>query len=122
MADPTCAADEHRNDSTVAIPDPQAGQRAAEIFRALGDANRLRMLTMLMQREMCVTEIADALQDNLPTVSQRLKLLRSERLVRSRREGKHVYYALADRHISELIANALEHAAEAGADQAASHA
>lgn len=70
------------------------------------------MLTMLTQRELCVTEIAEALNDNLSAVSQRLKLLRSERIVKQRREGKHVYYSLADAHVVELMTNALAHARE----------
>ena len=63
-----------------------------------------------MHGEMCVTEIAEMLDDNLSAVSQRLKLLRSERIVNHRREGKHVLYWLEDDHISNLVANALAHA------------
>jgi ArsR family transcriptional regulator len=65
-----------------------------------------------MHGEMCVTEIADALGDNLSAVSQRLKLLRGERIVTYRREGKHIYYSLDDNHIAELVNNAIAHAAE----------
>lgn len=72
----------------------------------------MQVLSLLAGREMCVSEIAAALGDNLPAVSQRLKLLRSERIVTQRREGKHIYYALADRHVADLIANGLAHAAE----------
>jgi ArsR family transcriptional regulator len=87
-------------------------ERAAAIFSALGDRGRLQVLTLLAEREYCVTELAAAVQDNLPAVSQRLKLLKSERIVRQRREGKHVFYRLADQHIAELIANGLAHARE----------
>ena len=89
-----------------------ACQRAAGLFRALGDPSRMQVLALLASREMCVSEIAAALDDSLPAVSQRLKLLRSERIVTQRREGKHMYYALADQHIAELIANGLAHASE----------
>ncbi len=86
--------------------------RAAGIFRALGDTSRLELLALLAEGDLCVTEIADRLGDNLSAVSQRLRLLRSERIVKQRREGKHIYYSLADEHVTELIANALAHAEE----------
>ena len=86
--------------------------RAAGIFRALGDLSRLRLLSLLAQREMCVTELTDCLKDNLPAISQRLKLLRAERIVVTRRQGKHIYYRLADSHIAHLIADGLAHGEE----------
>jgi ArsR family transcriptional regulator len=92
--------------------DRLACEKAAGIFRALGDSARLQMLALLAQGDLCVTEIADRLDDNLSAVSQRLKLLRAERIVKHRRAGKHIYYSLADRHVAELISNALEHAEE----------
>jgi DNA-binding transcriptional ArsR family regulator len=92
--------------------DEQSCRLAAGIFRALGDPARMQLLTLLARQELCVSEIASALQDSLPAVSQRLKLLRSERIVTQRREGKHIYYALADQHIAELIANGIAHASE----------
>ncbi len=101
--------------ATSAYPEPAnllVCDRTANIFRALGDVNRLRLLSLLAQREMCVTELTLALHDNLPAISQRLKLLRSERLVSTRRQGKHVFYRLADAHIAELIANGLAHGEE----------
>ncbi len=67
---------------------------------------------MLARKSMCVTELADALGENVSTVSQRLKLLRSERIAKSHRDGKHIYYALADQHIAELVMNGFEHASE----------
>jgi ArsR family transcriptional regulator len=87
-------------------------ERAASIFRALGDVNRLRLLTVLAKQELCVSDLTGVLNDNLPAVSQRLKLLRAERLVRTRRQGKHIFYSLADSHIAELIANGLAHGEE----------
>lgn len=91
---------------------PSTYQEASSIFRALGDEGRLKTLILISQQERCVTEIAEALGENLAAVSQRLKLLRSERIVISRRDGKHIYYSLADHHIVDLIANGLAHAQE----------
>jgi ArsR family transcriptional regulator len=81
-------------------------------FRAMGDASRLQLLALLAKREMCVTELTGRLSDNLPAISQRLKLLRAERLVSTRRQGKHIYYSLADNHIASLIENGLAHGSE----------
>jgi len=86
----------------------QTGCRsAADLFRALGDIARLRTLMILTHQEMCVTDLATSLGEGLSTVSQRLRLLRSERLVAQRRVGKHVYYALADQKIAGLIQSAI---------------
>jgi DNA-binding transcriptional ArsR family regulator len=88
-------------------------ERAARIFRAVGDIERLRLLTFLTHGEACVTELAVAMDAELPTISQRLRVLRIEGLIVRRREGKHIYYALTDEHIVALILNALGHASEA---------
>lgn len=108
-----CLGEPH--DSAVSMPKPAEEKtctRAAGIFRALGDLSRLRLLSLLAKREMCVTELTECLQDNLPAISQRLKLLRSERIVATRRQGKHIFYRLADRHVAQLIANGLAHGEE----------
>jgi hypothetical protein len=78
----------------------------------MGDAPRLRLLVLLEHGERCVTEIVTAVHEKFSTVSQRLRLLRTEGLVTRRREGTHLYYALADRHVADLINNALAHAEE----------
>ncbi len=85
-------------------------EKAARIFRALGDPSRLRLLTILTQGEACVSELAD--QEQLSTVSQRLRTLRAENLVSRRRSGKHLIYSLADAHVVEMVVNALAHAGE----------
>jgi len=96
-------------------PDEDVCARAAGIFRALGDRGRLQVLALLAQMEMCVTEIALSLDEQMTTVSQRLKLLKSERLVQKRREGKHLFYSLTDKHVSRLVCNAIDHAQEVNA-------
>jgi ArsR family transcriptional regulator len=84
----------------------------------MGDGPRLRILDLLKRRELCVTEIVAAVGEKFTTVSQRLKLLRSEGLIVRRREGKHIFYALSDRHVVDLILNALAHATELDAEPA----
>lgn len=82
------------------------------MLRALGDEPRLRLLELLSQGESCVTEIAAQSGEGMSTISQRLRLLRGEGLVVGRREGKHVYYSLADGHVGDLIQSVLSHAEE----------
>ncbi len=86
--------------------------RASRIFRALGDPSRLRLLALLARGEACVGEVAEAEKEEISTISQRLRILRSEGLVSRRRQGKHIVYGLADQHVADLIYNALAHACE----------
>jgi ArsR family transcriptional regulator len=85
----------------------------AETFRALGDPTRVRILDSLSKAELCVCDIAALLGLSESAVSHQLRLLRSLRLVRSRRAGRLVFYALDDDHITRLLAQGLEHVAEA---------
>lgn len=92
-----------------------AFERAASLFRVAGDVARLRLLARLAlaDGEWCVTELAEAAGVGLSTVSQQLRVLRAERIVARRRDGKHIYYRLADAHVRDLVTTALEHAGEA---------
>ena len=107
---PSCSTGDHHH--LPADVDDATCQRAAAIFRALGDPQRLRLLIMLEAQECCVSELANVLDEPLPAISQRLRILKSERIVGSRREGKHVFYSLADGHISRLVTNGVMHAME----------
>lgn len=113
---PTCKVGDHKK-AKKAIP-PACLDRAAQLFRAMGDGPRLRILEMLGKGEMCVTEIVAAANEKFSTVSQRLRVLRTEGLIVRRRQGNHLIYALADRHVADLIHNALEHALELDAGPA----
>ena len=108
---PACDPDDHAAHPSGAL-DEEALVRAAGFFRAAGDVSRLRILARLADGERCVTELAQAAHAPLPTVSQQLRLLRAEGLVKRRRVAKHVYYAVADAHIADLVRNALAHASE----------
>jgi DNA-binding transcriptional ArsR family regulator len=110
--DPTCKPEEHAGARRELQVTEVALQRASRIFRALGDPSRLRLLALLAKGEACVTEVAAAGQEEISTVSQRLRVLRSEGLVSRRRQGKHILYGLADQHVVDLVFNALEHASE----------
>jgi ArsR family transcriptional regulator len=78
----------------------------------MGDGPRLRILHLLAGGEVCVGQIVSAVGEKFSTVSQRLRVLRTEGLVVRRRDKSHVYYALADNHVTGLVSNALAHAGE----------
>jgi DNA-binding transcriptional ArsR family regulator len=84
----------------------------AETFRALADSTRARIVHLLANRALCVSDLAQLVGVSEPAVSQHLRLLRSLRIVRGRREGKMVFYTLQDAHVRALLAMALSHRAE----------
>ena len=84
----------------------------ADVFKVLGDPTRLRILRVLMNQEVCVRDIADELGMGQSAVSHQLRILRDARLVQFRRDGKTVYYSLADAHVFTLLDVGLEHVAE----------
>lgn len=84
----------------------------ADTFRLLGDPTRVRILSALSASELCVCDLAALLGASSSAVSHQLRLLRTARLVRYRREGKMVYYALDDEHIRALLAEGTRHVAE----------
>lgn len=81
----------------------------SELFRALSDETRTKILYLLARQELCVCDLAHLLDMTLPAVSHHLRLLRTMRLVRSRRAGKQVFYTLDDDHVLSLIEVAREH-------------
>lgn len=85
---------------------------AANMFKALADPARLQTLIILSDGERNVGELAEIEGDKVGTVSARLKVLLQARLVRRRREGKTVIYAIVDAHVLSLVRNAIEHACE----------
>jgi ArsR family transcriptional regulator len=89
---------------------PEALERAAALFSAMGDAARLRLLELLLAGECCVGELVTATSEKFSTVSQRLRVLRGQGLITRRRDKTHLYYALSDRHVADLVRTALAHA------------
>jgi ArsR family transcriptional regulator, lead/cadmium/zinc/bismuth-responsive transcriptional repressor len=110
---PKCRAEDHPHDGPPSgVVREESLRQAADFFEAMGDAARLRLLLLLGEGERCVTELVAAVGEKFSTVSQRLRILRERRLVVRRRKGTHVFYALADGHVADLIKNALAHADE----------
>ena len=81
----------------------------AELFAMLGEPTRLNIVNQLIQRELCVHELAESLKMSVSAVSHQLRLLKATRIVKFRKQGKHVYYRLDDDHIKEMILIAREH-------------
>ena len=81
----------------------------AESFKALADPTRLKILAILFTGELCVGDIADHLEVSQSAVSHQLRLLRSLDIVRYRKEGREVYYTLADDHVRDILMRTFEH-------------
>jgi len=86
-----------------------AASGLAEIFNLLGDRTRIRILHALTLGELCVCDISSVLNVSPSAISHQLRLLRTAKLVKARKEGKNVFYSLDDAHVHSLIAQGLEH-------------
>jgi ArsR family transcriptional regulator, lead/cadmium/zinc/bismuth-responsive transcriptional repressor len=99
--------------STISVrTDPAVVQALADMFRILGDPTRVRIVDALTDGELCVHEIAEHIGISESAVSHQLRLMRGLRIVRGRREGRCVYYALDDQHVLSLFQQGLRHVAE----------
>ena len=97
---------------TAKMPDEDELYDLAEIFKVFGDSTRIKILYVLFESEMCVCDIAQLLNMNQSAISHQLKILKQSRLVKSRREGKAVFYSQADGHVRTIINQGLEHIEE----------
>lgn len=84
----------------------------SELFRVLSDETRTKIVYLLSHKELCVCDLAELLEMNLPAISHHLRILKALRLVKYRRKGKMVFYSLDDQHIVNLIREAQEHFTE----------
>ena len=91
------------------IPDEQQLLDLSEFFKVFGDSTRIKILYVLSQSEMCVCDIATLLQMGQSAISHQLRVLKQMRLVSFRREGKTVFYSLADSHIQTILDQGMEH-------------
>ncbi len=94
------------------MPDEETLSRLAELFKVFGDGTRIRILYVLFESEVCVCDIARLLGMTQSAVSHQLRILKQARLIRSRRDGKTVFYALADDHVATLLRQGTEHIGE----------
>lgn len=94
------------------IPDEQTLKQIADLFKAFGDPTRVHILSLLAERELCVTEIAQAVDISQSAISHQLRILKQMHLIKYRREGKNLLYSLADDHVLTILQTGLEHVLE----------
>ena len=112
-----CCEEEHVHDGAVEkvraqLPPDEQLYDLAELFKIFGDSTRVKILYALLESELCVCDIAKLMQVTQSAVSHQLRVLKNSKLVRSRREGKTVYYSLADDHVIHILAQGMEHILE----------
>ena len=94
------------------LPSEETLLSLADLFRIFGDSTRIKILYALLDRELCVCDIASLLGMTVSAISHQLRVLKNARLVRFRRSGKTVFYALADQHVHTILAQGIEHVTE----------
>lgn len=107
----------HANEATVAeirasLPQEEKMYDLAELFKVFGDSTRIRILHVLAASEVCVCDLAALLQMSASAISHQLRVLKQAHLIKYRRAGKTVFYALADDHVRSILTQGLEHVCE----------
>lgn len=99
----------HHHPFPHTIPEEDTILRLATFYKTFGDPTRIRILYALSIQELCVCDIADLLGMTQSAISHQLRILKQSELVKFRKEGKTVFYSLADSHVSTILAQGLEH-------------
>lgn len=94
------------------MPDETELYDLAELFKIFGDSTRIRILFVLFEAEVCVCDLAEVLNMTQSAISHQLKILKQSKLVKSRRDGKSIFYSLADDHVRSIIDQGMEHIRE----------
>ena len=103
-------AEEEKNE--ICMPDDEFLFELCDLFRIFGDSTRIKILFVLMDREMNVGDIATELNLNQSAVSHQLRVLKDAKIVKFRRDGKSMYYSLDDDHVRNMLALGMEHVEE----------
>ena len=94
------------------MPEEEKLYDLAELFKVFGDTTRIKILCVLFESEMCVCDIAELLSMSQSAISHQLRVLKQAKLVKNRREGKTVFYSLADDHVRTIFDQGIEHVEE----------
>jgi len=94
------------------IPNEETLYHLADLFKVFGDLTRIRILYTLSVQELCVCDIAEVLGMSQSAISHQLRVLKQSHLVKYRREGKTIFYSLADSHVATILAQGLDHVEE----------
>lgn len=108
----TATTSANANDAFEEMPEEELLYELADLFKALSDTTRIRILCLLLGREFCVADIEHALGVSQSAVSHQLRLLKQAHLVKFRRDGKNIVYSLADDHVYTMIAQGMTHICE----------
>lgn len=95
-----------------AIPEKETMEDIAELFKGFADPTRVHILSLLARQELCVTDIAEAVDISQSAISHQLRILKQMHLIKFRREGKNILYSLADDHVLTILQMGLEHVLE----------
>ena len=113
---PCCQEDRVQVDAVdqvrALLPPDEELYDLAELFKIFGDSTRIKILYALLEGELCVCDIAKLMEVTQSAVSHQLRVLKSSKLVKFRREGKTVYYSLADEHVVRILSQGMEHIEE----------
>ncbi len=96
----------------MAVPEKETMDDIAELFKGFADPTRVHILSLLAERELCVTDIAEAVEISQSAISHQLRILKQMHLIKFRREGKNILYSLADDHVLTILEMGLEHVLE----------
>lgn len=110
--DITCIHDDKVCTVRQRMPEEERLKELADFYKVFADATRIKILWILLESEMCVCDLAEILGMTQSAISHQLRVLKQMKLVKNRREGKTVYYSLADGHIQTIISQGMEHIAE----------
>ncbi|BBF43225.1 cadmium efflux system accessory protein [Lachnospiraceae bacterium KM106-2] len=94
------------------LPEEELLYDLAELFKIFGDSTRIKILYVLHESELCVCDIAKVLGMNQSAISHQLRILKQSKLVKNRREGKSMFYSLADSHVHTILNQGMEHVLE----------
>lgn len=94
------------------MPDEELLKELADFYKVFADSTRVKILCVLLESEMCVCDLAEILEMTQSAISHQLRILKQMKLVKNRREGKTVFYSLADGHIQTIINQGMEHITE----------
>ena len=113
---PCCEQDLLHEDLIVSVekelPEDEVLYDLAELFKIFGDSTRVKILYALLEAELCVCDIAKLLEVSQSAVSHQLRVLKTSKLVKFRKEGKAVFYSLADEHVIRILSQGMEHIME----------
>ena len=108
---------EHHHDNVVKrvssiMPDEEMLYDLADFYKVFADSTRIKILYALLQSELCVCDLAETLNMTQSAVSHQLRILKQAKLIKNRREGKSIFYSLADGHVRTIISQGIEHIEE----------